>query len=471
MRRCLPRRLIGPVLLLVSVAARPAQAQLDTPGKPIPVDELARFSDGMLGGEHLRYGLYGRQPIRWLEGATGDRMLSLAREGRFPEDGEFKHVSFIYGSYWDNCRRYYMAYRITGNPEFVEQLRQYARLMDWILEDRPWLVLPQGKREPHPTDPVATIPHEPAAASNFIGHALAARLTLQMAGEGDGTVTAPQLAKARRFAQTVVTYMESRVVGTGAMSADLDMPRASAEIVRKTPYNQSFMLYSVLAVTAAALQDLQRLDGNAAHQGTIELYQRIARAGIAKFIGHSDVTEIDGRSYLFHSHSPADRYEQIRDPDNRGRRIAHFIDGHPVMHYPEDIPHSQSQAWNLVLLWETDRTLGVTEEHLTGVANAHVDYVLRGKAPLRDGTVGPPNHILSPWTLEGRPEVKWSRHGKPALVYAIYLPFRGDIAQATREMSNRGKKEMNSPKGKQFILFAHYLEAQRNQPGILHLSH
>jgi len=465
-------RLLAALLVTAGVGSVPCFGgdTIDAVDQPIAAAELEQYVQGILSGEHLSYGLYGKRPIRWLPNATGDEMLRLARDGEFPDDESFLHVSFIYGSYWNNCRRYYMAYRITGDLRFVEQLRQYARLMDWILGNRPWLVLPKEMRQPRPADPIATIPHEPAAASNFIGHALAARLTLQIARQDPTKVTVTQIDEARRFLQTVVKYMDSRVQGDGTIDSELNIPVVAAEVIRTTPYNQSFMLYAVLGLATVAMDNLQHLDGNRVHDQTIDLYTRIVRAGIDKFIDHSDVTEIDGKPYVFHSHSPADRYELIRDPNNRGRRIPQVIDGHPVFHYPEDVPHSQSQAWNLVLLWETGKQFGVTDKLLKGVANTHVDYVLHGEAPLGDGRTGPAKHILSPWTLEGRKDVVWSPLGRPSLVYAIYLPFRADIAEATRELSGRGEREMASPLGKQFVLFAHYLHARYHDPSLLHLS-
>lgn len=480
------------MLLAVTGAGWMSCFAADVVDQPIPPSELEPYMQGMLSGEYLSYGLYGKRPIRWLPKATGDEMLRLARQGEFPDDESFLHVSFVYGSYWQNCRRYYMAYRITGDLRFVEQLCRYARLMEWILSDRPWLVLPQDQRWPRPGDPVATIPHEPAAASNFIGYALAARVTMQIARRDPIGLTPARINEARRFLRSIVKYMDSRVRADatllkerrywipahmdsrvradGTIDSELGIPAAAADVIRTTPYNQSFMYFAVLAATAVALEDLQHLDGSEAHAQTIDLYTRIVRAGIEKFIDHSDVTEIHGRPYVFHSHTPADRYEQIRDPSDRNRRIPWIIDGHPVFHYPEDVPHSQSQAWNLVFIWEMGRQFGVTERLLKGVANTHVDYVLRGEAPLKGGEVGPPNHILSPWTLAARKNVNWSPLGRPALVYAIYLPFRGDIAEAIRRQSGRGKKEMDAPGGRQYVLFAHYLHARRRDARLLHLS-
>ncbi len=182
------------IMISTLAAAGPAGDAVD---RPIPPETLERFTAGMLSGEHLGYGLYGRKPIRWLKNATGDRMLGLAKTGALPDDGAFKHVSFISGSFWDNCRSYYMAYRITGDRRFVRQLCSCARLIDCD-PGEPALVLPQDRRRPRPADPVAAIPHEAAAASNFIGHALAARLILQIARRDRSRIADDEMAAAKR---------------------------------------------------------------------------------------------------------------------------------------------------------------------------------------------------------------------------------------------------------------------------------
>jgi hypothetical protein len=67
-----------------------------------------------------------------------------------------------------------------------------------------------------------------------------------------------------------------------------------------------------------------------------------------------------------------------------------------------------------------------------------------------------PNQILKPL-------------GKAPLIYAIYLPFHPEIAEASRKLNGRSKKEMDGPMGRQFILFAHYLQALRKNRNLLHL--
>jgi hypothetical protein len=61
--------------------------------------------------------------------------------------------------------------------------------------------------------------------------------------------------------------------------------------------------------------------------------------------------------------------------------------------------------WILILPWELGGRFGVPESLLAGVANTHVDYVLHGQAPLNTGTLGPPNHILSPSTIEAGKDI------------------------------------------------------------------
>jgi len=442
-----------------------AQDQVD---QPISPKTLEAYTEGLLSGADIRYGLFGRRPPEWIEKATGDEMLRRATSGELPDDDAFSHVGFVYGAYVDNCRRYYMAFRITGDERFLEQLRQYARLMDWIQTNRPWLVLPKDRRAEKPKDWVATVPHAPAAASNFIGYALSARLTLQLARTDRTLVTPEQQTEARIFLEKVVRYLDSKVTGNGAIDRKSGLPTVAAEIVDKVPYNQSTMYYAVLGVTAAGLEDLQNIEGHDNHGKTIDLYTRIVRAGVTKFVEHSDVTKIQGRPYVFQSYTPDDVGMTVRDPKTR-ERVPLRVEGHPVFRYPEGAGHSGGEAINLLLLWETDSRFGVTESLLTGIANTYVDYVLRGRVALKDGTTGPPATILSPWTVQGRPDMKWKRMGRAYPLYASFLPFNEELAEASRQLNGRSRKEMDSPDGTHYILFAHYLQAKRSRQALLHL--
>lgn len=117
----------------------------------------------------------------------------------------------------------------------------------------------------------------------------------------------------------------------------------------------------------------------------------------------------------------------------------------------------------------TDQKYGVSEDLLSGVVNAYVKYLLRGKAPLDDGTVGPPSRFISPWAIQAQPEKKWQRLGRPSLVYALYQPFNSEVIPALKELNGRAKKEMAGPQARQFILYSRYLKVLRKNRDLLHL--
>lgn len=440
------------------------------PGQSIPAATLKEFTEELISGKSIEYALYGKRPIVRIPNATGDELLRRAASGKFPEDDLFTHTSFVYGSYSQICRSYYIAYRVTGDQRFAEQLRQYARLMSWILEERPWLILPKGDRKGNESGSWSyLIPQKAATSAIFQGYVLSARLTLQMAGTDRTIVSPEQIAEAKSFLETATRYLDILVAGDGEIDPGTGLPVQSLEIINTTPYNQSFMCYGALGMAAAGLKDLQRLEEHKKHEDTINLYTRIVRKGIESFAKLNDVTEIDGRPYVFLSYKPHDPCVSVRDPETR-QRVPLKVDGHPVFRYPEGFGHSQSGAWYLPLLWATDEEFGVSEKLLSGLVNSYVDYLLRGKAPLEDGTVGPPSEFISPWTLKGQPDKTWKRLGRPSPVYAIYQPFNPDVVPALSELNGRAKKEMGGAIARQYILFSHYLAAIRKNSDLLHLQ-
>ncbi len=433
-------------------------------------DGIVQFTEDLVSGKTIEYALYGRRPIVRIPGATGDEMLRMANSGEFPDDDLFMHTNFIYGAYSQNCRSYYIAYRVTGDLRFVEQLRQYARLMAWILKDRPHLILPKKDRAASESDEWFTlIPRSAATASIFQGLTLSARLTLQMARADRSLVTDEQIAEARTFLDTVIPYLDSLVVGDGEIDAKSGLPKLAAEMIETTPHNQSFMGYGVVGVIAAALKDLQHLDDHQKYRNTIDLYTRLVQTGVENYIKTSDLTEIDSRPYLFQSYTPKDPLVSVRNPETRQREPL-IVDGHPIFHYPEDYAHSQSAAWYLSLLWATDGEFRVSEKLLSGLVNSYVDYLLRGKAPLDDGKVGPPSRFISPWAIKAQPDKTWKRLGRPSLVYAIYQPFNREVIPALTELNDRAKRELEGPQARQFILYSQYLGQLRLNRDLLHLK-
>ena len=162
----------------------------------------------------------------------------------------------------------------------MQELGKYVDYCDCVLQNRPWLCYPvesrdtafpvvsRGKTGGGSEDHVALIPHEAAAASTFIGHAMAARLTLQQVLMHDlqthtSETTLAKIDQARGWLRTIVTHMDSWTTGDctdwqaiahakkhnrpvqsnaakfKAFATAHSIPVRAAETILSHPYNQS----------------------------------------------------------------------------------------------------------------------------------------------------------------------------------------------------------------------------------------
>jgi hypothetical protein len=321
------------LISLVLVTPGKAQVAAGTGGdldikldEPVSPEVLSEFKKQMQQGYNLQYFVFDPKHPRYQKrhGTTGDELMEKIAEGEFPPDEKCLHVDYIYGWFWQNCKRYYVMYRLSGDTYYIEQLTKYAEAMDWILANRAHILYPKERRANLGKVTVDMIPWEPAAASNFIAHVYAGRLVLERARQPDAVVSREQIQQAGKNLATTVRYMESLIKCKKGFDSELKVPAESARIIREIPWNQNMMYFAMLAGTAAALEDLQKIERTSRYQETIDLYTRIVAAGIRYFNKVSDITEIEGRPYVFHSHTPKDPLMPSKDyPDGR-------IDGHPV---------------------------------------------------------------------------------------------------------------------------------------------
>lgn len=447
------------VIALVLVPFRKVQVGGDLDIKldePVSLEVLSEFKKQMQQGYNLQYFVFDPKHSRYLQkhGTSGDELMEKIAEGEFGADEKCLHVDYIYGWFWQNCKRYYVMYRLSGDTYYIEQLTKYAAAMDWILANRPHILYPKERRAKLGKVTVDMIPWEPAAASNFIAHVYAGRLVLERARQPGAVVSRDQIQQARKNLATTVRYMESLIQRDKGLDSEMKVPAESARIIREIPWNQNMMYFAILAGTAAALEDLQKIERTSRYQETIDLYTGIVIAGIRYFNKVSDVTEIEGRPYVFHSHTPKDPLMPSKDyPDGR-------IDGHPIFRYPEDVPHSQSTAWNLLFIWATDERFGVTDDLLTGVVNTHVDYVLKQPRKFEERTV-PRNHIISPWTERGRRKSHtWGPIRRIGLPYICYATFNSEVIA---EMQRWAKGDAISGFNRLFVLYGKHIHTVRSK--------
>ncbi len=385
-------------------------------------------------------------------GLTGDELLRDIRSGKFPQD--CKHVNFIYGFYVENVRRYYILYRVSGDSYYADQIVKYAEGMQWFLDHRPEQVIPAERRNSPLANPMAEIPHEPAAMANFFPHANAARLLLEEAKKQKAKGGDPRVKKAKAFLTIATKWMDSQINGpfpktydrprgnkpaptfeAGKTTMELvrkyHLPRRAAFVIEYTPWNQTFFYFATLAATARALKDLGVIEKTDRYDEQAELYTRICRVAMTIFQRESDCVINDGKPYLFHRHTP------LRDGKNR------FLLGHP-MFGAEDTAHSQSGALNLPYLWEAGPEFGCTDALLTGYANAMLYTLEDPTTKNRRGKPWPRAHINSPWYLAatGRKDRPAPRLGER---YYALLPFTPKLIVANRRYSRRDRGRANLP--------------------------
>jgi len=429
--------------------------RLDT---PVPKAKLAEWKARFRSGQALRYffidihnrdGRYRKGP-----GLTGDEFRQVAESGRLPVQ-ELGHVEFIYGFLWQNVRRYYVAYRLSGDPFYIEQIVQYARAMDGVLADHPEAFIPKDKREAYKQKGITVdmLPYEPAGGSNLMAHAYSAMLAMEwVKAHPDGPRAAEWTRLATRNLNQVARYTPS-LLGNQA-HPDTGLPVHVHDwlhvLEKYSPWNQCYMTFGMLTAAALAMEDYQAVADTAAYQPTIDRYLTVVRAGNAALTRDSETCILGGKPYLFMQHGPA----FLPEHGNRGYHFRGLLNGHPLFVGGEDIPHSGSTAWNLLFIWENagDRA-GATDALCAALINALVDYVM-GR-PVKDdkGNVYPPNHFYSPWTQANVPEknrtLKWfGRLGKIGEGYDGYVVWTPDFRM------QMAKWKIRRPRQDLFVHFA-----------------
>lgn len=422
--------------------------RLDT---PVSAEKLAEWKERFQSGKALNYfyidmGQKGNR-FRTGPGLTGDEFVEIVESGKLPV-AKFKHVDFIYGFIWQNVRRYYVAYRLSGDPYYIKQLLQYARAMDGVLANHREVFVPQGKRAEVKKQGITVdmVPHEPAGGSNLMAHAYSAMLAMEwVKAHPDDPRAADWTRQAGHNLDQVIKYMASLLGKTTDAKTGLPTNVANWLYVFKkySPWNQCYMSFSVLTASALAMEDYQQLTNTRKHQPTIDTYLKVVSTANAVLKSDSDTCILNGKPYLFHQHGPA----FLPLSGNPGYHCGGMINGHPLFYGGEDIPHSGSIAWHLLFIYENagDR-VGATDALLAGLVNALVDYVINHPVKDEKGEVFPPNQFHSPWAYPNIPE-KWRNrkwYGKLHGIqegYDAYVVWNPELRLGMRKWKVDGRRQ------------------------------
>ena len=406
-----------------------AGGYMDLSKKPA-ADLLAKLKENYSRGDGLEwYFLPKEDRYRNGPGLTGDELLDDLKTGKFVEEG--KHTTFIYGFYKKNVDTYYRLYRVSGgDPDYRDQIVKYAEGIEWLIENRPQQLLPAERRAETLSDPVAEIPHEPAAVGNFFANTVAARLLLE------GQPNAQQIEQAKRFLATTKKYTASQITSdylptydrrnlpftegnrTRMLREKFQLPPRAAQVIEYQPWNQTFFYFATLAHAAKAYESLQRLEEHEDHAETIHLYRNICRAAMYAFQTENICVVREGRPYFFHAHGPR------RDKDPR------MCLGFPMFD-AEDNGHSGSGANHLGYLWEAGEEFGCRTILLAGYANAMAITMDDACMTDKKGNAWPRGHLDNPWYLaaSGR-----KNHPAKRLANKYYhlMAFSPEIVAANR---------------------------------------
>ncbi|NRB73506.1 MAG: hypothetical protein HRU46_04045 [Verrucomicrobiales bacterium] len=392
--------------------------------QPASAGDLAAWKSGMMAGDkqYLNYFHVPNSTSPWVDrhqngpGITGEEFRTMGADGNLPPDDNIGHVVWLYGVHERNVYRYYVAYRLSDDPYYIDQLLKWAEGFDWVLQNKPYLMKPIGEKRDEAIANGLTVddlPNEPAGGSNFGAHAFSAVLALEyiQANPGDPNAVAWQAA-AKANLETVETYLAS-LIGYGPNLPQYGLPEKMTDILNNNPWNQCIKTFAVLNAARVGFTILQELEGSSDYQNTIDLYFRVVDQGMKKFTSHSDFFMMDGTTpFVGHAHGPSNNSTKHYDD--------HFLNG------TEDLGHAGSQYLHMLTLYDIrGDEIGVSEGFMAGFSNCLTFLFDHPFDVGGEPQVG--NRTYSPWehdkeSIEGNP----GGLNKTANAFDPYAAFNPD---------------------------------------------
>lgn len=327
----------------------------------------------------------------------------------------------------------YQAYRTTGDPAVLEQLRGSARHYNALSQN--YLSAAQKKAQ------------DPEGMAYMYTMAASARITLQLALKHPDRVAAGELAEAEDFLKTIVSVLRPICEGNDNLDPQMGIPRPLADDFRSRAFNRAMNGIGTIGMATAALQDLQLLKDTTEYQSTIDRYRIVIREYIKNFKSVGDLRTYQGEDYFSYPYSATDQ--------------GYFVGDVKLFNSPEDQGHYTHLLQGASLLFESVPELGIDDAFMTAMANAVHFNSLTGSS----------GSIQSPQAEAIRPYSR-KNYSVPRDRFYLLEAFKDGLIDAQcHRLSPSQKASANSAYSSRLAtLKAHYLKALREDPSLIYLG-
>lgn len=346
-----------------------------------------------------------------------------------------------------NWLEFYKAYRATGDQRLLDKMLESARHYNELALAYPTVA--QAKAS------------DPEGLPFMYTMAATARITLQLAKKHSDQVSAAEIEQAQTFLQTMIMVLKPTCEGDDNLDAEMGIPQELADDFRYRAYNRSMNGIGTLAMTVAALEDLQEIKQTEDYQPTIDRYRKVVRAYIDYWFSRSHFcTHVDGETHFYYSYAPREGEPRMHD-------------GCKIFSRPEDAGHYSHTLQGVMLIYESTPEVGIDDDFMTAVANAtHRNATTLITRQDREVLSG---HIECPVAAQVRPYGK-NRGGhqySPARErFYMLQAFRDDMIQGLcNPLNEQQQTQANSEYDKRLAtLHAQYMAAFRADRTLIHLG-
>jgi hypothetical protein len=328
----------------------------------------------------------------------------------------------------------YQAYRATGDKRFIEALNVSARHYRDLCMKYP---------------DVAQLKASDTEGMSFMySMAVSARITLQLARKYPGQVSPQQLAEAESFLKAIVSTLQPIVEGSSNLDPEMAIPQHLADDFRTRAFNRALNGIGTIAMTTAALEDLQAIKNTSGYQTQIDRYKTCIREYFKNWKKEGCLyTEADGKTYFYY-------------PYMAGGETTRRADG-LLLGGADDAGHYSHSMQGVMLVHDATPELGADDAFMTAIANA-----IYHNSTTENGS------IQCPTADRIQPLSRHEHSPGPKNRFYMFEAFRDGLIEGQNADLNANKRmEMNSEYSYRLkTLHAQYLKALRRDRSLVHLG-